>query len=171
MSILFIDKDLEDMTIEELRRERRIHQWLASTYESMQWAMFKKYEFKRPVKDGVTKESITEKYINGQISDEEYNKWMRIAPMFEAKKEFHIQARQDKLDYLSIVGFEERAVVAMIDDRIEELGYKRPKKSGRKGKRKYTSHGYDPRKWISKHNHIRPKYTEYADVDKLHRTE
>lgn len=171
MSILFIDKDLEDMTIEELRRERRIHVWLADRYEHMQFALFRRWEFKEPVKEGITKEKVTEQYINGLIDEEKYNNLMMTVPMWEAKTKATIQHRQDKLDYLSIVTFEERAVVAMIDDRIEDLGYKRPKKRGRKGKRKYTQRGYDPRKWISKHNHIRPKYSEYADVDKLHKTD
>ena len=171
MSIQFIDKDFEDMTIQELRRERRIHVWLAMTYDRMQIALFARYEFSNPLKDYPTKEEITEKYINGIFTEEEYKNQLEAIRMYKPRKEAYQQARQDKLDYLGIVLFEERAVVAMIDDRIEELGYRRPKMKGKRRKRKYTNHGYDPRKWISKHNYIRPKYSEYKDVDKLRNTD
>lgn len=171
MSIQLLDKPLEEMNIDELRRERRIHVFLANTYERILIALFARFEFREPLKVYPTEEDITEKYILGIYTEEEYQKQLRAVRMYVPRQQAYQQARQDKLDYLSMVTFEERAVIAMIEDRIEELGYKRPKKKGKKGKRKYTPRGYDPRKWISKHNYIRPKYSEYKDLDKLRDTD
>ena len=156
MILQYIDKPINEMTLEELKTERAVHVWLAMSITNVaSWLQKKierdkyKFEHKQP-KDVM--EDVAEAYINGVISDEEYANYKRASRIGNRGAYFFYQGRrEDKIKYAEIIALHHRAFVAEIDERIDEL-MGAPKKKPRKIPKSY---GYDPRKNCSSKNRRR----------------
>lgn len=156
MILQYIDKPIEEMTLEELKTEKAVHVWLAMSITNVASWLQKKIdraEYKREhsqQKNGM--EDVVEAYINGVISDEEYENYKRASRIGTNGAYFFIQGRrEDKIRYAEIIALHHRAFVAEIDERIDEL-IGAPKKKPRKIPKSY---GYDPRKRCTKKNRRR----------------
>lgn len=158
MILRFIDKPLEEMTVKELRREKEMHVWLASTVQNVaKWIQRKinNAEYKKEngkIADGT--DEIAEAYINGLLSDEEYANYKKAGAMEEGYYQYVKRRREEKIRYAEMIAFHHRAFAAEIDERIDTLvGAPKPKK-----RRRPKVYGYDPRRNRSKNNQPRPDW-------------
>lgn len=155
MILRFINKPLEEMTIKELRREKEMHIWLASSIQNVaRWIQRKinNAEYKRQNgKEADGTDELAEAYINGLLSDEEYANYKKVGAMDEGYYQYVKSRREAKIAYADMIAFHHRAFAAEIDERIDTLvGAPKPKK--RKAPKVY---GYDPRRNRSKYNQPR----------------
>lgn len=156
MILKYINKPLDEMTVKELRREKEMHVWISSSVLNIaKWIQHKidsaELDWQNgKVSDGT--DELSEAYINGLLSDEEYKNYKKAGAMSEGYHRYVQKRREDKVGYANMIALHHRAFAAEIDERIDELvGAPRPKKAKRP-----RVYGYDPRRNRSKNN--QPRY-------------
>lgn len=153
-NLMLQGKAIEEMSIEELQRELTLHKWFSRSIEKHRSAIIKLFNqrkwaeaHKKAEELGKAPENLAEAYINGLITDEEY----ALLTGTDAEVKRFDEETADRVDYLAMIGFHEKAFCEELSERIAEL----------KGQYKHTdrkmpkSYGYDPRKPISKKNYPR----------------
>ena len=162
-----IDKPIEEMTIEELEREKNAQTWLVKSMEyllkMLNWKIdnFDLKDYKEEL------EELKYSYINSEISEEEYSKKKRVYTMWRGKNQKRLSKLQDKADFAELIALHSRALSEEIDSRYNEMKYaSRPR---HKKKKLPATYGYDPRKRISKYNYPRDDWGNTRDNIVEHR--
>lgn len=153
--IQVIDKPFDEMSLEELKLERRAHGWVRYKMKVNSYHLTTKlYALEElPL---YTKEEYTKMYEDGEISKKEY----QTMGARMAKRKNDIAVTRAQIKYGFAVFDHENAICTELDELIDIAKTKRivPYKRGKDGKPYY-----DPRKHISWSNHNAKNKT-----DKLH---
>ena len=149
------NKPFSEMELTELYAERMAHAWHRYKVLSAKGQIRKKKHWLEENKPILSKEEITEKYENGELSEGQYK-----TAFASRKKAIDYRMRvDDYMDYADRIIFDEESVVAYLDELIMQ---KKAEKAKSRAKSKRKSKGgkkYDPRKKISKNN-MPPKLDE-----------
>lgn len=162
----YIDKPLEEMTIEELQTEKRVHVWLAKSLERIQAILMFNAEHRNSPNYEEELAQLKADYFDEVIDDEEFIKSRNEVRRIQSVKKWHYTNAQQKAEYALMIAKYHRGFVAEIDERIEELKFPPPPPKERKLPKTY---GYDPRKNISKYNYPRDDWGETRKNHNKHR--
>lgn len=151
-------KDVEHMTLDELKHEYVFQNWLLRTWKNIWKPVNYRYEqaVERNKKENVP--SVGEDYMNGIITEEEYKEKRRMNALHRSLNLNREAEWERRLFYIECQIKEQEAIVYELLDRIEKIQDKQglPKKSKAripKPKQTVFYHGYEPRK--------RTSYTNY----------
>lgn len=157
--MVYNSKPVEEMTVRELREEKELHMWLAHAIRRIgKGVQFKidATEYNRSLGKSMDgSDEVSEAYINGLISDEEYKNYRKSANMSEGFYRYIKERREARVKFADIIDFHHRAYAAMLQERIDELIGK-PKRK----KRNLKEYGYNPRKYCSKRNRRRTDWQQ-----------
>ena len=131
-----IHKPIEEMTIEELKRERVVHSWQAQKSERGAEGLQRRLYWLEENKPIRSREEIQRAYEDGELTQAQY----QTAFANRATAINYRKRAESEAEYSRTIAREERAVVAQIDERILQLEATAPRpRRGRPPKR-------DPRK-------------------------
>lgn len=150
--ITLIDKPIEEMTLDELKRERRVHVWVISVYESFR----NRFVYKNEKRDENRSDysEYRQQFLDGELTREEYRKYMYLSRMWRGRDKKNEALVQDKVDYIDMEIIARKAIIQLIDERIEDIELAdKPRKP--KQRKLPASYGYDPRKNNSRTNYPR----------------
>ena len=155
MPVMVVDKDVEDMTLQELRREKFAHNWhskklkggIAQCNKRLWWL-----EENIPLID---LDEAKRQWENGEITKLEY---MTKCGQ-KARRQNEYQRTEDRLLYAQMLKAEEDALVKALEERIEGEKLKpTPRKRGRKSvdMTKPAGRGNPKASWRVEHPYTRP---------------
>lgn len=131
-----ISKPIEEMTIEELKRERVVHSWQAQKSERGAEGLQRRLYWLEENKPVRSREEIQRAYEDGELTQAQY----QTAFANRATAINYRRRAESEAEYSRTIAREERAVVAQIDERILQLEATAPRpRRGRPPKK-------DPRK-------------------------
>lgn len=150
-----IDKQFDRMDAKELRRERAAHLWEANKLHRGIYVLNQRIRWLEENLKLIDMEDIKRKRERGEISAREYKSLCGL----QGKRLQTYRATEDKIEYANRLETHERAIVKLIEERIEDIE-SRPKRNKTGPKRK------DPRKkagwynpkadWVRTQPHVRP---------------
>lgn len=148
--IQVFDKPFSEMTLDELKLERRAHGWVRRKIKSNAYYLTTKLYALRQ-KPLYTKEEYTRMYEDGEISKTEY----QTMGARMARQKGEIAVTEAQIQYGFAIVDHEDAICTELDELIDIAKTKTPKKKGKSGKPYY-----DPRQKITWTNHNEKNRTE-----------
>ena len=162
----YIDKPIEEMTIEELKDERRVHVWLARSMERIYHILVYKAENYDSTDYEEQMAQLKADYFDEVIDDDEFLKGRHHVRRMTASKERNVEMTMKKADYALMIAKTHRGFIAEINERIEELRFAEKPPKPRKLPKTY---GYDPRKRRSKKNYPRDDWGHTRENHEAHK--
>ena len=154
--ITLLNKEVEDMTVDELKRELKAQKWLVSTYERLGRIINMHLYNAENKKPEHTAEEYHEQYILGQLDDKEYKLKIKLLKAWDGRDKYNIALKRDRLEYLDILMFAHTAYIRELTDKIEEIkAVEATEKHRLKVRKLPKEYGYNPRKRITKTNYRR----------------
>ena len=150
-----IDKRLDLMDLKELRREKAAHLWEANKLKRGIYVLNQRIRWLNENLDFVDMEDIKAKRERGEISAEKYKSLCGL----QGRRLQTYRATEDKIEYANRLHTHERAIIKLIEERIEDI-QSRPKRHKRgptpRNPRKRES-WYNPKSdWYRTSPHVRP---------------
>ena len=136
-----IDKEIEDMTLEEVRVERKVHNWSAHKFQEYAYGLERRLKWLEYNKPLIDLEDAKGKFQRHEITDKQYSSLCASA----ARRRWEHEAVIVSIEYARRMETHERSVCALLDERKDVL--KTIVKNRPRGKR-YI----DPRKKASRDN-------------------
>lgn len=150
MKSIIFDKEYEELTRDELRRESSLQRWIlkiVSAYKRKCNYKMESHIEKTEVRDG-----LGEEYINGLITSKEYVR----ERMRAGKENYFVHIWRDRTNFCENAERVLVAEIAKINDMLENKEEKKEPKARKKYKKRESQH-YDPRKRVSKNNYPHKK--------------
>ncbi len=159
-----IDKQFDRMDAKELRREKAAHLWEANKLKRGIYVLNQRIRWLEENLKLIDMEDIKGKRNRGEISAEKYKSMCGL----QGRRLQTYRATEDKIEYANRLETHERAIIKLIEERIEDID-SRPKR------RKTGPKSHNPRKktgwynpdadWERTNPHVRPpkrlkKHTE-----------
>ena len=167
--IKYIDKPIEEMTMEELETARDVHSTFTRHMDRYIGRVEYMYKLNVHEKTEELPEDIGEQYINGVITDKEYKEAK------ETESQEAINRWVKRVEFYHLLCFEHKAYLEEVRARIKELKRaakleEREKEKAKKKKPKKLpeKYGYDPRAPVSKTNYRRDDWGKTRENKGLH---
>ena len=152
----YIDKPLEEMTLEELERQKRAHKWLIKRLSTAEREMRKYYNLR---------EARKETLFSDLNADEDVMAEARGGYIRYRNEEW-----ADKFGFCEMVLMHHKAYLQLVEEEItkrKRVKIGRPKKPKKRELPK--SYGYDPRKRRSRQNYSRDDWGQTRINYSVHR--
>ena len=162
--IQYIDKPIEEMTLDELKAERRVHIWVARSLERLRAILLYRYEHYNEPDIAEELAQLKADYFDELIDDKEFARGRQKARRTASVHERHHKEAKERAEFALIVARAHRGFVAEIEEQINKVKY--PEKP--KERKLPKVYGYDPRKNRSKNNYQRDDWGETRKNRKKH---